>query len=66
MPMRKLNAKTTKDTKCTRCKAALPKGSPCCMFRERALSMREASYAGTMYPMRLWCAACITPRAEVA
>jgi len=56
--MRKLNATTVRATKCHRCGRVIAKGVRVSVFRERALSYREAMHRGTMYPKRLWCADC--------
>lgn len=53
-----LNGTTTRDTFCTACTKPIPKGTRVAIFKERALSYREAQNAGTMYPRRLWCAKC--------
>jgi len=54
---RALNARAKRDTRGT-CGHAIKGGAPCLRFRERALSYREASAHGTMYPVRVWCARC--------
>lgn len=64
-PGHKLNATAVRDTFCTACRRKIPQGERIAMFRERALSSHEACAAGTMYPMRRWCAQCAAV-AEVA
>ncbi len=56
--MHTVNGTTTRDTTCRRCGSALPKGTRVAIFRERATSSAEARNAGTLYPRRVWCAAC--------
>jgi len=56
--MKKLNGHIGKVRKCSRCGKQMQVNDRCAIFRERALSMREASHAGTMYPRRAWCVTC--------
>lgn len=57
---KKINATAIRDTHCQWCRGHIAKGERCAMFRERAVSYREAMHAGTMRPMRRWCATCAT------
>lgn len=57
-----VNATATRDTTCMRCAAPIARGARCSLFRERALSYREAAHSGTLYPKRRWCVDCATTR----
>jgi hypothetical protein len=60
--MTKLNATATKDTTCHRCNRQIKSGERCLIFRERAISIRQAAAAGTMYPKHRWCSDCAKAR----
>lgn len=53
-----VNSVALKDRTCTQCGGDIPKGEQFRMYRERALSSREASHHG-MYPERRQCVACM-------
>lgn len=60
-----LNATALRDFVAT-CGHPVKKGERIMWRRERALSMRHASHAGTMYPASKYCAACAAARAALA
>lgn len=60
--MKKVNATATRDTTCQRCNSPIATGARCAIFRERALSYRQAAHSGTLYPKHRWCVDCATTR----
>ena len=50
----------SKPRKCSRCGRTISKGAKFARYREQALTHHEAAHAGTMYPVRRVCEACIT------
>ena len=62
----RINATAKRDFPCPGCGNKIRVGDRIAMYRERALSYREASHAGTLYPMRKRCAACVAKKLAAA